>query len=74
MEREMEITGTPFLNHLEELGILRRGSPTQRVIIDAPYDGPIIIYVQEIGTTKLLELASPDVSGMKVITLAADVE
>ena len=45
MAREMEISGEPLLQHLEELGVLRPGSLTQRVIIDIPYDGPIIVYI-----------------------------
>ena len=66
-EREREMTGAGFLQHLEEIGILRENSPTQRVIIDAAYDAPIIVYIQDIGTTRLLKMAAPDVSGMQVV-------
>ena len=69
MDRELEISGAAFLQHLEEIGILRKNSPTQRVIIDAAYDAPIRIYIQDLGTTRLLEMAAPDVSGMQVIVL-----
>jgi len=68
-EREKEISGAAFLQHLEEIGILRKNSPTQRVIIDAAYDAPIRIYIQELGTTRLLKMAPPDVSGMQVMVL-----
>ena len=67
MDRELEISGAAFLQHLEEIGILRKNSPTQRVIIDAAYDAPIRIYIQDLGTTRLLKMAPPDVSGMKIV-------
>jgi len=69
MDRELEISGSAFIGHLQALGILRGDSPTQRVIIDAAYDAPIKIYIQDLGTTRLLEMAAPDVSGMQVIVL-----
>ena len=67
MDRELEISGAAFLQHLEEIGILRKNSPTQRVIIDAAYDAPIRVYIQDLGTTRLLKMEPPDVSGMQVV-------
>ena len=69
MAREELITGGTFLEHLIEIGFLPEGSPTQRVIIDAAWDQALMVYIQNIGTTKLLNMAPPDVSGMQVIVL-----
>ena len=74
MEHEAVISGNVFLMHLEELGILREGSPTQRVIIDAAYDRPIYVYIQDVGTERLLEMKPPDVSGMEVIVVGDESE
>ena len=67
MARELEISGSAFIGHLQALGILRGDSPTQRVIIDAAYDAPIRVYIQDLGTTRLLKMEPPDVSGMQVV-------
>jgi len=67
MERETEVTGAAFIGHLQDLGVIRKDSPTQRVIIDAWYDQALMVYVQDIGTTRLLKMAPPDVSGMKIV-------
>ena len=69
MAREELITGGTFLEHLIEIGFLPEGSPTQRVIIDAAWDGALMVYIQNIGSTRLLKMAAPDVSGMQVIVL-----
>ena len=69
MKREAVISGNAFLVHLQDLGILRDDSPTQRVIIDAAYDKPIYVYIQDLGTDRLLEMQPPDVSGMEVVVL-----
>jgi len=63
----MEITGSAFIGHLQDLGIIRKDSPTQRVIIDAHYARPIKVYIQDLGTTRLLEMEPPDVTGMEVV-------
>jgi len=67
MKRYTEITGAAFLGHLQDLGILHDDSRTRRVIIDAAFDQPIFIYVEELGTERLLEMASPNVTGMEVV-------
>ena len=68
MKDHREITGTAFVKHLEEIGILRPGSDARRVIIDVAYDtkkvmvyseGPDIINQQ-------IRFAGPDVSDMVV--------
>ena len=74
MSREQEITGAGFLQHLEDIGVLRSGSPTRRVIIDAAYNSAIFVYVEELGTDRLLEMKPPDVSGMEVIVVGDESE
>ena len=72
MERELEISGAAFIGHLQELGIIREDSPTQRVIIDAVYNDVIKVYIQDLGTTRLLNMEPPDVSGMEVVIVGTE--
>ena len=63
------IHGRAFLNHLEEIGVLRPNSQTKRVIIDAAWNSAIFVYVEELGTGRMLKLEPPDVSGMAVVIM-----
>ena len=63
------IHGRMFLQHLEDIGILHEGSAARRVIIDAAYNSAIFVYVERLGTQRLLTMAPPDVSGMEVVVL-----
>ena len=49
------ITGSQFMDWLEEQGVVPPDRPLRRVIIDAPYDGPVTIYWEELGTRDLIK-------------------
>jgi hypothetical protein len=72
MTHYREISGAAFLDHLQDLGILHEDSRTRRVIIDAAFDKPIFIYVEELGTERLLKMAPPDVTGMEVVMVTQE--
>jgi len=58
------LTGWGFLDWLEKLGIVP--PEVRRVIIDARFDGPVVIYVEKLGTTKLIQFEPPDISQARV--------
>ena len=72
MTHYREISGAAFLGHLQDLGILHEDSRARRVIIDAAFDAPVYIYIEELGTERLLEMKSPDVSGMQVVMVTQE--
>ena len=69
------ISGIEFMEWLEEQSVIPKDRPLRRVVIDANLDGPVLLYMEEVGTDKLIKSRLPqemidagfakiDVSGM----------
>lgn len=46
--------GREFLKILQEAGVI--GDKVRRVVIDAPFDGAVVIYTEELGGLQLLNM------------------
>jgi hypothetical protein len=53
------ISGIAVMEWLEQQGIIPVDRPLRRVIIDAPFDGPVIIYWEELGSESLTAVPAP---------------
>jgi hypothetical protein len=58
VEREWEILGQTFIEWLVKQGIIK-DSLVQRVVIDAPYNDVMRVYVQRLGSTVFLGVDLP---------------
>jgi len=61
--RDRIITGKEFLKKLDDLGIVP--FDTRRVVIDAVWDDVVIVYVEQLGTERLLEVTTT-LEGIKI--------
>ncbi len=50
------ISGHSFLLALEKAGVLQKADLTRRVVIDACMDEPVVIYIENIGDERLLNI------------------
>jgi hypothetical protein len=64
------IQGRVFLEHLVAVGVIGPGDKITRVVIDAPFDGSVVIYVERLGDERLLAVA-PTLSGVAITTTEA---
>ena len=60
------ILGQEFVDKLFELGVINTDDLITRVVIDAPYDGAVKIYVERFGDERLIDLV-PAMAGLTVI-------
>lgn len=59
------ITAKRFLDALYEAGYLRPGDYVRRVVIDAPFDGAVVVHVERVADERVLDVASL-LSGVQV--------
>jgi len=53
------ISGIEFMEWLEEQGVIPKERPLRRVVIDADMNGPVLLYMEEVGTDKLISSRLP---------------
>ena len=53
------ISGIEFMEWLEEQGVILKERPLRRVVIDADMNGPVLLYMEEVGTDKLISSRLP---------------
>ena len=63
MARDRIVTGKEFLQKLLDLGIIPLN--TRRVVIDAARDDLVMVYVEQLGTERLLSV-TPTLEGIKI--------
>ena len=63
MARDRMIAGKEFLDKLIDSGVIPL--ETRRVVIDAPWDEVVTVYVTQVGTERLLEV-TPTLEGIKI--------
>ncbi len=63
MARDRIITGTELLQKLVDLGIVPLN--VRRVVIDAVWNDLVVVYVEQIGTERLLSVV-PTLDGIKI--------
>lgn len=63
------ISGKDFLDALARSIGIEESKLIQRIVLDVPFDGVVQVYVEMIGTKKLVEIKLPDLSGAKVTIL-----
>jgi len=63
MARDRMIAGKEFLDKLIDSGVIPL--ETRRVVIDAPWDEVVTVYVTQVGTERLLEVV-PTLEGIKI--------
>jgi len=63
MARDRMIAGKEFLGKLIDSGVIPL--ETRRVVIDAPWDEVVKVYVTQVGTERLLEVTST-LEGIKI--------
>ncbi len=51
-------TGNSFLKALEDAGVLKPEDKTRRVVIDATIGEPLMIYIENIGDERVLQLTT----------------
>jgi len=61
--RDRIVTGKEFLQKLLDLGIIPLN--TRRVVIDAARDDLVMVYVEQLGTERLLSV-TPTLEGIKI--------
>lgn len=59
------IHGRALLKALTDAGIIRTGDFVRRVVIDAPCDGAVLVHVERIGDSRLLDVV-PTLGGVEV--------
>jgi hypothetical protein len=57
-EKPKPITGMALLEALRDAGIINQGDRIRRVVIDASVNNAVIMYVERIGDSRLLRIAS----------------
>ena len=57
MSLPMIIVGESFLNALINAGVIHRGDRVRRVVIDAQIGEAVVIHVERLGDTRVLDVA-----------------
>jgi hypothetical protein len=57
-EKPKPITGMALLEALRDAGIINQNDRIRRVVIDASVNNAVIMYVERIGDSRLLQIAS----------------
>ena len=65
------ITGGALIDQLEALGAIPKGLMYRRVVIDAPFDGAVIIYVELAGDDRLIAEPLTAALGAHVVMVGA---
>jgi len=60
------LSGNRFLLALEKAGVLQKADLTRRVVIDANMKGPVIVYVENIGDDRLLDVVYDESLGARI--------
>jgi len=68
------MSGLDFLLALEKAGVLQKADLTRRVVIDACMDNPVIIYIENIGDDRLLDVACDESLGARIVIRTSEEE
>ncbi len=55
-EHHSAILGSDLMNMLLDQGVLKKSDKIRRVIIDAPFDGPVTMFIERYGDERCLAL------------------
>ena len=66
------MSGQDFLLALEKAGVLQKADLTRRVVIDACVDEPVLVYIENIGDARLLDVVCDESLGARIVIRTSD--
>jgi len=68
------LSGDDFLLALEKAGVLQKADLTRRVIIDACIGQRVVVYIENVGDARLLDIVCDESLGARIVIRTSEEE